>query len=282
MELTYYRSKIKKLSDNYNNIKRKYTKLGLIFLGLTIVSLFTLLTFAVLHQISLSFYPIITVIFLITSITFFTVGYGKTKNFINTDLHYLIIEILNNETNYQLKEIKDKRIVKDIIRSTRFISKYDMIAVDTAFEFSINNVKGYFFRAKISRSSGKSSYYVLNGDLIVFEIENNFNCQFRTDAFRMDHGKKDKTYLPYKLYIPEDNPKAIGIDDVNKIHNNLDSLYRGFNFGIDYHQKTISYFTLHKSDISRPSTLNEESIQQIIKIYENIMEKIIHVMNVIN
>lgn len=283
METFISNSKLKKINEQFIKDTRKFNIILSLFIivSLTLISLIFLFA---LHF-DLEDLAIITFVVLIFYLIFGLVGIVYFKQHFKSrfmlDEYALELLALNGKTLTYI----DKTLRRTLVRESIFIEKHDTLTVNKAYSFDIDGVSGKFFEVYASRSSGKSSYPVLEGILITLD-----KCsEERYNSFLKYNNYSKKGYYPHKvkdhkklyLFTPK-NEDPVSIKDYAKVYQKLLDLNICDNAGLYISTTKTELIIKTKIKPIKIKKIDEDTLKQTISYYEtfyNIIKKNINFIN---
>ena len=276
MELFISDSKLKKIDDQFKKDKKKFSFLLVIHFTIIIalLSLFILLG----SNDNFEGPSIILFIVLILYLIFGAIGLAYIKyNF--KSKHMLTdyaLELLSLESK-TLSKIDNnlKRNAKESI----FLDRNDSVGVHEAFSFDIDGYEGKFYQVSATRSSGKSSYTVLSGIILQFNINDNndYNSFLKYNSYSKKGFKNKKVNSHKKLYLftTKDSPESY-INNFEKVYEKLMDLNLCNEGGLYISPNLVEIVLNIKFKQVKIKKIDEETLKQVISYYEtfyNIIKK---------
>ena len=274
MDIFLYKNKIKEVNDKLYILKKKRNLfLGLIALGGIILTILLLTLIPIKTFKENELFVIIILYFVFTLIALFCIYYYKKHKFFFQDVSKLILQILTQESKFDITQITDQSLAREIIKDCKVCNTSDSITNIMAFEFRDELLNGKLFLSVIGDSSRKGAE-VLNGVIVTFDYNAKCDYQIRDDKRQLSGYKKIKDlsnhqYLVLKSRDLEENDLPINYKDH---YGYLVNTYFDKLKGLNYQEDKITFYFNDNNIMKFPKVIDEEYIETTCNILNEILE----------
>lgn len=274
MDIFLYKNKIKEVNKKLDNLKKKRNIfLGLIVLGGIILVTLLLSLIPIEKFLEEELFAIIVVYFVFTLIGLLCFYYYKKHRLFFNEVSKLILQILTQESRFEITQISDQQLSKELIKDIKVCNTSDSITSLMAFEFKDQLLNGKLFLSIIGDSSRKGAE-VLNGVIVTLDYNANCDFQFRDDKRHLSGYKKvrdlsNSQYLVLKSKDLEGNNLTI---NYKKHYHFLVSKYFDKFKGLNYQNDKITFYFNDSKIMKFPKVINEEYIELTCNYLNEILE----------
>lgn len=277
METFISNSKLNKINEQFKKDTKRFNTILTIFIISAIFFLLTTIYLAAVENLEEG--AIIIFVILIFLVVFGIIGLFQFKNNFKSRhmLNEYALELLELDGK-QLSYI-DKTLRKTLVKDSIFIDRFDSLNVKQAYSFNIENTEGKFFEVYASRSSGKSSYAVLEGFLITLDktSEKKYNSFLKYNNYSKKGYSPHKVREHKKLYLftlKNDNP--LSIDNYAEVYEKLLKVNACENAALYISNVKTEILIKIKIKPIKIKQIDEETLKQTISYYKtfyNIIKK---------
>lgn len=288
MDLIYYKERIRRFEEDYQKKYFKDKKLLALFIFLHLI---LVLLCVILYEVVKSNLFFLISLFIIASI-FLISQYIKIYKFYvksNEEFIKLIFSIINEEKEVEItRKNKDEEYAQ--VKSTRLINSSDSVSIKYAYDYQLDNSNGTVFLLNASRSNGKAQQTILDGMLIHFKTDSNYDFVLRNDSFEMEKGKKAKNLSTRdcNVFFSKDKFK----DDLgNSITLTISPLiikkyelikkYTKNILAIDFNNSDVFVYLDKKLEIRIPKQFTQKNIEALINDIVKFVETAKEINNII-